>query len=169
MQNIPLPWTRSWGQWHGLTLGSAALGQLSAVAAEPKPRVITLLPLPLLLRELVQSSFIPAVYTSIKTTQSTVRWGRNTMNFHHIDISGPFYIVTMSLVMGSNKYPLPGSHCHGWERKQQPKECHILETWPGKKDPQLTRWVRESWLSLKNPMWQTALKHPRYYRWIFCG
>lgn len=78
----------------------------------------------------------------------------------------------MSLVMGSNKYPLPGSHCRGWERKQQPKGCHILETWPGKKDPQLTRWVRESRLSLKKkkkqPMWQTVLKHPRYYWWIFC-
>lgn len=146
----PLSWTKSWDQWNGLTLGSAALGQLSTVTTKPKPRVITLLSLPLLLRDLVQNSFISAVYTSIKTTQSTVRWGRRkTMNFHHIDISGPIYITTTSLVMGSNKYPLPGSHCQGWERKQQPKGCHILETWPGKKDPQLTRWVRESWLSLE--------------------
>lgn len=160
----PLPWTPkvidtsaarsnpgSWGPWRGLTLGSTALGQLSTLVDELKPCVITLLLLPLLLRELVQNS-ISAVCTPIKTIQNTVRWGRNTMNFHHIGISGTIYIATMSLMRRSNKYPLQSSYCNGWERKQRHKGCHILETQPGKKDPQLTRWVRES-LGLSKDLW----------------
>lgn len=77
-------------------------------------------------------------------TQNTVRWGRNTMNFHHISISCTNEVMTMPLMKRSNKYPLQSSYCDGWERKEPSERCHILETWPGKKAPQLTRWVKEA-------------------------
>lgn len=52
----------------------------------------------------------------------------------------------------SNKYPAQSSDCNGWERKQRPERCHILETWPRKRDPQLTRWVKEL-LGLSKALW----------------
>lgn len=158
---LGLPWTplfwnpkvieTNWDWWRGLTLGSTALGQLSTLVNELKPHVITLLSLPLLLRELAQNSLL-VLFACIKTIQNTVGWRRNTMNCHHIDNAGTVYIVTTSLLRRSNKHPLQSSYCDGWERKRWPERCHILETRPGKKEPQLTRWVRES-LGLSKALW----------------
>lgn len=120
---------------------------------------------------------ISAACTPVKSSQNTARWGRNSMNFHHIGISGTIYItsVTMSLISRSNKYPAQSSDCNGWERKQHPERCHILETWPRKCDPQLTRWVRELlglskalWLSESESRCQAILKHPMYHQWFCC-
>lgn len=62
----------SWDGWCGFTVGSAALGQLSALRNGLKPQIIALLLLPLFLRELVQNS-LSAVCTPI--TPSRKQWG----------------------------------------------------------------------------------------------
>lgn len=40
---------------------------------------------------------ISAAHTPIKTSQNTARWGRNSMNFHHVGISGTIYITFMTM------------------------------------------------------------------------
>lgn len=64
--------TGSWDRWCGFTLGSTALGQLSALHNELKLHIITPLLLPLLLRELVQN-FISAICTPVSPSRK--QWG----------------------------------------------------------------------------------------------
>lgn len=144
------PWELRSTVWLDLRLYCLGPAQHSCRRAKTSSNRITIAPIAF--RRAFTELSISAVCTPIKTIRNTVRWGRNTMNFHHIGISGTIYIVTMSLMRRSNKYPLQSSYYDGWERKQRPKRCHILETWPGKKDPQLTRWVRDS-LGLSKALW----------------